>query len=152
MVEEFRQQRKIHVRFAFQIVMDSLAQLQALPTLVDVSIPNGASFTVCGVRPLPVLLPHHRLPYDLRVPIMSCMVMSLMAMSCCKQDVHGQFYDLLHIFELNGLPSEDNPYLFNGSRHLTARSCLLSAGEMSCQSYVVTLARSHGCLVRRRLC
>lgn len=25
-----------------------------------------------------------------------------------------QFYDLLNIFELNGLPSEDNPYLFNG--------------------------------------
>ena len=31
------------------------------------------------------------------------------------QDVHGQFYDLMHIFELNGLPSEENPYLFNGA-------------------------------------
>ncbi|RHN76279.1 putative protein-serine/threonine phosphatase [Medicago truncatula] len=29
-------------------------------------------------------------------------------------DVHGQFYDLLNIFELNGIPSEENPYLFNG--------------------------------------
>eukprot|EP00192_Tetraselmis_astigmatica_P004304 CAMPEP_0117655318 /NCGR_PEP_ID=MMETSP0804-20121206/4216_1 /TAXON_ID=1074897 /ORGANISM="Tetraselmis astigmatica, Strain CCMP880" /LENGTH=493 /DNA_ID=CAMNT_0005461663 /DNA_START=74 /DNA_END=1555 /DNA_ORIENTATION=- len=29
-------------------------------------------------------------------------------------DVHGQYYDLLNIFELNGLPSDDNPYLFNG--------------------------------------
>ena len=29
-------------------------------------------------------------------------------------DVHGQFYDLLHIFELNGMPSGGNPYLFNG--------------------------------------
>lgn len=29
-------------------------------------------------------------------------------------DVHGQFYDLVNIFELNGLPSEENPYLFNG--------------------------------------
>lgn len=29
-------------------------------------------------------------------------------------DVHGQFYDLLNIFELNGLPSPENPYLFNG--------------------------------------
>jgi serine/threonine-protein phosphatase 5 len=25
-----------------------------------------------------------------------------------------QYFDLLNIFELNGLPSEENPYLFNG--------------------------------------
>jgi len=29
-------------------------------------------------------------------------------------DVHGQFYDLLNIYESNGKPSDDNPYLFNG--------------------------------------
>lgn len=29
-------------------------------------------------------------------------------------DIHGQFYDFLHIFEINGYPSEKNPYLFNG--------------------------------------
>ncbi len=29
-------------------------------------------------------------------------------------DTHGQFYDLMNIFKLNGIPSEDNPYLFNG--------------------------------------
>ena len=29
-------------------------------------------------------------------------------------DVHGQFYDLINIFEINGYPSEKNPYLFNG--------------------------------------
>lgn len=29
-------------------------------------------------------------------------------------DVHGQYYDLLNIWEINGVPSETNPYLFNG--------------------------------------
>ncbi|XP_021945606.1 serine/threonine-protein phosphatase 5 [Folsomia candida] len=29
-------------------------------------------------------------------------------------DIHGQFYDLINIFTINGLPSESNPYLFNG--------------------------------------
>lgn len=29
-------------------------------------------------------------------------------------DTHGQFYDVCHIFEINGLPSNENPYIFNG--------------------------------------
>ena len=29
-------------------------------------------------------------------------------------DTHGQFYDVLNIFEINGSPSPTNPYLFNG--------------------------------------
>lgn len=29
-------------------------------------------------------------------------------------DIHGQFYDLMNIFQINGLPSPTNPYLFNG--------------------------------------
>ena len=31
-------------------------------------------------------------------------------------DVHGQYFDLLNIFDINGLPSQENPYLFNGKR------------------------------------
>lgn len=29
-------------------------------------------------------------------------------------DIHGQYYDLLNIFAINGNPSQVNPYLFNG--------------------------------------
>ena len=29
-------------------------------------------------------------------------------------DTHGQFYDVMHIFNLNGKPSPSNPYVFNG--------------------------------------
>lgn len=29
-------------------------------------------------------------------------------------DTHGQFYDTMNLFESNGFPSADNPYLFNG--------------------------------------
>ncbi|KAL9272528.1 Serine/threonine-protein phosphatase 5-like protein, partial [Drosera capensis] len=77
MMEDFRNQKRLHKRYAFQIVLQVRDLLRSLPSLVDVTVPDGKHFTVCG-------------------------------------DVHGQFYDLLNIFELNGLPSEENPYLFNG--------------------------------------
>ncbi|KAK3007389.1 hypothetical protein RJ639_016090 [Escallonia herrerae] len=77
MMDDFKNQKFLHRRYAFQIVLQTRDMLRALPSLVDVAIQDGKHFTVCG-------------------------------------DVHGQFYDLLNIFDLNGFPSEDNPYLFNG--------------------------------------
>ncbi|MBA0570080.1 hypothetical protein Golob_003767 [Gossypium lobatum] len=77
MMDDFKNQKCLHKRYAFQIVLQMREMLQALPSLVDINVPDGSLLTVCG-------------------------------------DVHGQFYDLLNIFELNGLPSEENPYLFNG--------------------------------------
>ncbi|KAL7129112.1 hypothetical protein ABFS83_13G041700 [Erythranthe nasuta] len=77
MMEDFKKQKFLHKRYAFQIVLQIRDLMRELPSLVDIKVPAGKHFTVCG-------------------------------------DVHGQFYDLINIFELNGLPSEDNPYLFNG--------------------------------------
>jgi len=49
-------------------------------------------------------------------------------------DVHGQYYDLLNIFELNGLPSPQNPYLFNGMLQPTPSSACrgISAWMLLC--------------------
>ena len=65
------------VSLIFQMLMDILTYFKTQPTLVDIDVPDGKKFTICG-------------------------------------DIHGQFYDLMNIFELNGMPSEENPYLFNG--------------------------------------
>ncbi|KAL2651656.1 hypothetical protein R1flu_019784 [Riccia fluitans] len=77
MMEEFKNQKTIHKRYAYQILLQTHETLKATPTLVDITVPPNGHFTICG-------------------------------------DIHGQFYDLLNIFSLNGLPSEENPYLFNG--------------------------------------
>jgi len=77
MVEDFKDQKKLHRRFATEVVLQARDVLKAHATLMDIPVPEGTHFTVCG-------------------------------------DVHGQYYDLLNIFELNGLPSTENPYLFNG--------------------------------------
>ena len=76
-MEIYKNQGKLHRRFAFQILLEILQYFSSQPSLVDISIPDDKKFTVCG-------------------------------------DVHGQFFDLMNIFKLNGLPSEENPYLFNG--------------------------------------
>ncbi|KAF3326813.1 serine/threonine-protein phosphatase 5 [Carex littledalei] len=77
MMEDFKKQKCIHKRYAYQVVLQARDLLKMTPSLVDVTVPDGHHFTICG-------------------------------------DVHGQYYDLVNIFELNGLPSEENPYLFNG--------------------------------------
>lgn len=75
-------QKTIAKRVVVQVLLAAIEMLKALPTLLELSIPEGEglttpAFTVCG-------------------------------------DTHGQFYDLLNIFALNGLPSAGNAYLFNG--------------------------------------
>lgn len=102
LTEHFRAERRLHKKYAYQVrgqaapyfdgsVRELLTRrtifLQILvaikkyfdgqPSLVDVSVPEGTNFTICG-------------------------------------DIHGQYYDLLNIFALNGPPSPENPYLFNG--------------------------------------
>jgi serine/threonine-protein phosphatase 5 len=80
-VDELREHQKaekrLHKKYALQILYKVRDVLKAEPPVVDVPVPEDHHMTVCG-------------------------------------DVHGQYYDLCNIFEINGKPSETNPYLFNG--------------------------------------
>jgi serine/threonine-protein phosphatase 5 len=46
-------------------------------------------------------------------PLVDVMIPQGSRLTVCG-DIHGQYYDLLHIFSQNGLPSPTNMYLFNG--------------------------------------
>lgn len=74
LLQWYKEEKKLHRKYAYQILLDIKTWFMAQPSLVDIDIPDENKFTICG-------------------------------------DIHGQFYDLLYIFELNGLPSETNPYV-----------------------------------------
>eukprot|EP00727_Mastigamoeba_balamuthi_P012628 m51a1_g7989 putative serine threonine-protein phosphatase 5 (484) ;mRNA; r:95775-97710 len=76
-VDELRQQKRIHAKYVYMVLLAVIKALRAEPNVVEVDVPAGSRITVCG-------------------------------------DVHGQFYDLLHVWDINGRPSVENPYLFNG--------------------------------------
>jgi len=72
-----KDQKKLHKKYAYEILVQVKKYFTKVPTLCEITIPYTNKFTVCG-------------------------------------DIHGQYYDLLNIFQMNGEPSKENPYLFNG--------------------------------------
>lgn len=63
-------------------------------------------------------------------------------------DTHGQFRDLLNIFEKYGFPSENNPYLFNGDYVDRGPRgceivCVLFAWKLACPDYVFLNRGNH---------
>lgn len=51
--------------------------------------------------------------FESQPPIVDVTIPSDGKLTICG-DIHGQFYDLLHVFSVNGLPSPTNAYLWNG--------------------------------------
>jgi serine/threonine-protein phosphatase 5 len=77
MVQRFKDGKRIHKKYVFQIILAVKDLVLAEPTMVDCTISAGYRLTICG-------------------------------------DTHGQFFDLINIFNINGYPSNKHGYLFNG--------------------------------------
>jgi len=83
-VERFRTQKLLHKRYVARLLINCKRYFEQLPSLIELSIPEEGPNAETAPR-----------------------------ISVCG-DTHGQFYDVLNIFEMNGYPSSNNPYLFNG--------------------------------------
>ncbi|NXD91039.1 PPP5 phosphatase, partial [Chaetorhynchus papuensis] len=77
LMQWYKDQKKLHRKCTYQILVQVKEVLAKLPTLVETTFKKMEKVAVCG-------------------------------------DNLGTFYDLLNIFELNGLPCEANPCIFNG--------------------------------------
>jgi serine/threonine-protein phosphatase 5 len=86
-MEYFKGQQVLHKRYVAYLLISAKRYYERCSSLLEIPIP------ACGPsEDDPTVLPR---------------------LTVCG-DTHGQFYDVLNIFELNGLPAKNNPYLFNG--------------------------------------
>lgn len=85
-VERFKDQKLIHKRYVARLLIACKRYFEKIPSLMEISIPSDP--------------PEHAVDAAPRVTVCG--------------DTHGQFYDVLNIFTLNGYPSPTNPYVFNG--------------------------------------
>lgn len=83
-IEQFKDQKMIHKRYVARLLINCKRYFETLPSLMEISVPDTTEDETSS--------PH---------------------VTVCG-DTHGQFYDVMNIFALNGLPSASNPYLFNG--------------------------------------
>jgi serine/threonine-protein phosphatase 5 len=94
MLERFKNGKKLHKKYVYQIVLAVQKIVYDEATMVEMEIPDDAQLTVCGDT-------HGQLSSgnsSLKVLI---------------RDI-GQFFDLMELFRLNGFPTEKHYYLFNG--------------------------------------
>ncbi|KAF7846281.1 hypothetical protein BT93_L4704 [Corymbia citriodora subsp. variegata] len=88
MIQRFKDGKRLHRKYVFQIILAVKALVYDEPTMVETHVKDYSKITVCG-------------------------------------DTHGQYFDLLEIFRINGFPSADHAYLFNGD--------FVDRGSWSCE-------------------
>jgi serine/threonine-protein phosphatase 5 len=118
LISHFRAQKRLHRKYLLQIITAAYDLLRTYPNIVKIKLEaerkdmgpvaqetltaryeNGTTETGSGAGDSQLLTAP---PLQVLPQIVVC------------GDTHGQFFDLARIFELNGLPSAKNPYLFNG--------------------------------------
>mmetsp|Transcript_16975 Transcript_16975/g.32134 ORF Transcript_16975/g.32134 Transcript_16975/m.32134 type:complete len:514 (+) Transcript_16975:137-1678(+) len=85
-IQCFKEQKLIHKRYVARLLIHCKRYFETLPSLLRLSVPDICGEETKGDEP---------------------------HITVCG-DTHGQFYDVLNIFQINGYPSATNPYLFNG--------------------------------------
>uniref|UniRef100_A0A452FZ53 Serine/threonine-protein phosphatase n=1 Tax=Capra hircus TaxID=9925 RepID=A0A452FZ53_CAPHI len=106
LMQWYKDQKKLHRKCAYQVASETHK-----PPSTSSPPPGLVSFPPPCVSPVPLLPSASCAP---RLCLLHGSSWSTTEKITVCGDTHGQFYDLLNIFELNGLPSETNPYIFNG--------------------------------------
>lgn len=85
-VQQLKDQKLLHKRYVARVLLSCRKYFASLNSLMEIAIPTTA--------------PAHDPSASPRLTVCG--------------DTHGQYYDVLNIFEINGMPDKSNPYLFNG--------------------------------------
>jgi Diadenosine tetraphosphatase and related serine/threonine protein phosphatases len=104
MIQRFKDGKKIHRKYVFQIIKAVKDLVYNEPTMVEIGVESGKKLTVCG---------------DTHGMYCPWWVNGTVA------DWIGQYFDLLEIFRRNGAPSDTHAYLFNGD--------FVDRGSWSCE-------------------
>lgn len=107
LISYFREEKRLPPRIIYRILLEAKSLFEACPSLVDITMPDASNQLADFLHESNQTLNHslkknHAGSEESEPKITVC------------GDVHGQFFDLTHMFELNGFPSEMHTYLFNG--------------------------------------